>query len=81
MVVLLFKGILEGIPCGGDQKYFIFLYGPFLRVSILPFLNLGDDLEECKGNILPIEKIVDRKITFEQIQPFFYNIHIYQSFK
>jgi hypothetical protein len=45
-VVLLFNGILEGIPCRGNHKYFIFLYGPLLRVSIPPFLNMGDGLEE-----------------------------------
>jgi hypothetical protein len=46
MVVLLFNGILEGVPCRGNQKYFIFLYGPLLRVSIPPVLNMGDNLEE-----------------------------------
>jgi hypothetical protein len=81
MVVLFFNGIPEGIPCGGDHKYCRFLYGPLLRVSIPPVLNMGDDLEECKSNIFPIEKIVDRKIPFKQIQPFIYNICIYQSFK
>jgi hypothetical protein len=80
-VVLLFNGIHEGIPCVGDHKYFIFLYGPFLRVSIPLVFNTGDDLEECKSNIFPIGKIVDRKIPLENIQPFIYNIHIYQSFK
>jgi hypothetical protein len=45
-VVLLFNFILEGIPCGGDHKYCRFLYGPLLRVSIPPILNMGDDLEE-----------------------------------
>jgi hypothetical protein len=46
MIVLFFNGIPEGIPRGVDRKYFIFLYGPFLRVSIPPVLNMGDDLEE-----------------------------------
>jgi hypothetical protein len=45
-VVLFFNRIPEGIPCGGDRKYFIFLYDPFLRLSIPPFLNMGDGLEE-----------------------------------
>ena len=45
-VVLFFNGIPEGIPCGGDQKYCRFLYGPFLKVSIPPVLNMGDGLEE-----------------------------------
>jgi hypothetical protein len=58
-VVLLFNGIPEGIPYRGDQNYSRFLYGPFLRVSIPPILNMGDDLKEYKSDIFPIEKIVD----------------------
>jgi hypothetical protein len=45
-VVLFINGIPEGIPCGGDQKYCRFLYGPFLRVSIPPILNMGEVLEK-----------------------------------
>jgi hypothetical protein len=45
-VVLFFNGILEIIPCGGDQKYFRFLYGPLLKLSIPRVLNMGNDLEE-----------------------------------
>jgi hypothetical protein len=48
-----------------SHKYYLFLYGPLLKVSIPPILNMGDDLEEYKSNIFPIEKIVDRKIPFE----------------
>jgi hypothetical protein len=32
-VVLLFNGILEEIPCWGNQKYSKICYGPLLRVS------------------------------------------------
>jgi hypothetical protein len=64
-VVLFFNGIPEGIPCRGNYKYCIFLYGPLLRVSVLPILNMGDALEECKSNLFPIKKIVDQKIPFE----------------
>jgi hypothetical protein len=46
MVVLLFNGISERIPCRGNHKYYIFLYDPLLRVSIPPILNMGDHLEE-----------------------------------
>jgi hypothetical protein len=71
---LFFNGIPEGIPCGGEHKYCRFLYGPLLRVSIPLVLNMGDGLEECKINIFPVGKIVDRKIPFEEIHPFIYNI-------
>jgi hypothetical protein len=64
------------IPHRGRHKYFIFLYYPLLRVSVPPVLNMGGDLE-CKSNIFPIEKIMHRKISFEEIQPFIYNIRIY----
>lgn len=80
-VVFLFNGIMEGIPCRGNQKHCRFLYGPFLKVSVPLVLNIGDGLEEWKSNIFHIEKIMDRKIPFEHIQPFIYNIRIYQSFK
>jgi hypothetical protein len=81
MVVLFINGIREGITCGGNQKYCKFLCGHFLIVSIPPALNMADNLEECKSNIFPIGKIMDQKIPLEQIQPFIYNIHIYQSFQ
>jgi hypothetical protein len=64
-VVLFFKDILEGIPCGGDHKYCRFLYDPFLRISMPLVLNMGDDLEECKSIFFPIKKIVDRKNTLQ----------------
>ena len=64
-VVLLFNGILEGIPHRGNQKYHRFLYGPLFKVSVPPIFNMGNDLEECKSNIFPIGKIVDRKIPFK----------------
>jgi hypothetical protein len=42
-IALLFNGIPDGIPCGGDHKYCIFLYGPLLIVNIPQVLNMGDD--------------------------------------
>jgi hypothetical protein len=59
MVVLFFNDIPEGISHGGDRKYYIFLYGPLLRVSIPLVLNMGGDLEECESNLFPIRKIMD----------------------
>ena len=64
-VVLFFNGISEGIQCRGHQKYRRFLHGPFLRVSVPPVFNMGNDLEEWKSDIFPIEKIVDWKISLE----------------
>jgi hypothetical protein len=45
----------------GDQKYFRFPYGPLLRVSIPPVLNMGDSLEECKSNFSLSEKLWNEK--------------------
>ena len=45
-VVLFFNGFLEGIPCRGNHNYYRFLYGPLLRVSVPPVLNMGDELKE-----------------------------------
>jgi hypothetical protein len=61
MVVLFFNGIPEGIPCRGHHKYCRFLYDPLLRVSIPPVLNMGDNLEECKSNLFPSEKLWTKK--------------------
>jgi hypothetical protein len=60
-VVFLFNDFPEGIPCGGERKYCRFLYGPFLRVSIPPVLNMGDDLEEYKSNFSLSEKLSTEK--------------------
>ena len=68
-VVLFFNGIPDGIPCRGHHKHCRFFYVPLLRVSIPPVCNMGNGLEEWKSDIFPIEKIVDRKISFKKIQP------------
>jgi hypothetical protein len=60
-VVLFFNGISEGIPCRGNHKYCRFLYGPLLRVSIPPVLNMEDGLAECKSNIFPIKEVWTKK--------------------
>jgi hypothetical protein len=31
---------------------------------------MGDNLKECKGDIFSIAKIMDKRIPFEEIQPF-----------
>jgi hypothetical protein len=56
MVVLFFNGVSEGIPCRVYHKHFIFLYGPFLRVSIPPVFNMGNALKECKSDIFSLSK-------------------------
>jgi hypothetical protein len=61
-VVLFFNGIPEGIPCRGHHKYCRFLYGPFLRVSIPPVLNMGDmTLRSAKVIFSLLEKLWTEK--------------------
>jgi hypothetical protein len=60
-VVLFFNGTPKGIPCGDDHNYCIFLYDPFLRVSIPLVLNMGDDLDECKVIFFLLEKLWTEK--------------------
>jgi hypothetical protein len=42
---------------------------------------MGNNFEECKSNILSIQQVMDIEIPFYKIQPFFYNICIYLTFK
>jgi len=63
-VVLFPNSIPEIIPSGCDHKYFIFISGPFLAVSLPPILDMGDKSKENKGNCFSIRKIMDRKTPF-----------------
>jgi fucose permease len=40
------------------------LCGTFLPVSFPPIFDMGESLKECKGDIFPVGKIVNREITF-----------------
>lgn len=78
-LILLFNGMPEGIPCGGEHKYCIFLYGPFLKVSIPLVLNMGDGLEECKSNLFPVKKNCGLKNTLQEDSSIYLQ-HLYLSF-
>jgi hypothetical protein len=51
-------------PKWDDPIYSKFLCGTMLLVSFPPFFDMGESLEECKGDIFPVGKIVNREITF-----------------
>ena len=57
MIVLFFDHIQKKIPSGLDPIYSRFLYGTFLPVSFLPLFDMGESLEECEGDLFPVEKI------------------------
>jgi hypothetical protein len=63
-VILLLDRIHKKIPSGLNPIYSRILYGTLLPVSFPPMFDMGDILKECKGDIFPVIKIVNREITF-----------------
>jgi hypothetical protein len=63
-VVLFLDRIHKNIPSGLSPIYSRFLCGTFLLVSFPPMFDMGDILEECEGDLFPVEKIVNKEITF-----------------
>jgi hypothetical protein len=63
-VVLFLDHIHKKITIGVGPIYSIFLCRTFLPVSFSPMFEMGESLEECEGDIFPVEKIVNREITF-----------------
>jgi hypothetical protein len=61
-VILLLDGIHKRVPSGIDPKYSRILCGFFLTVSLPPMFDKGECFKECKGDIFPIGKFVDREI-------------------
>jgi hypothetical protein len=64
MVVLFLDRIHKKIPSGLNPIYSRFLCRTFLLVSFPPMFDMGESLEECKGDLFPVRKIVNREITF-----------------
>jgi hypothetical protein len=63
-VILFLYRIHKNIPSGIDPIYSRFLYGAFLPVSFPLMLDMGERFKECEGDLFPIEKIMNREITF-----------------
>jgi hypothetical protein len=62
-IIFFLDRIHKKIPSGLDPIYSRFLYGTFLLVSFPPMFDMGERLEECGGDLFPIEKIVNKEIT------------------
>jgi hypothetical protein len=63
-VVLCLDRIHKKIPSVLNPIYSRFLCGNFLPVSFPPMFDMGESLEKCEGDILPVKKIVNKEITF-----------------
>jgi hypothetical protein len=62
--VLFLDCIHKKIPSGLDPIYSRCLCGNLLPVIFPPMFDIGESLEECEGDLFPIEKIVNNEITF-----------------
>jgi hypothetical protein len=63
-VILFLEDIHKRVPSGLSPKYSRLLYGFFLAISLLPMFDMGDKLKECKGDLFPIGKKLDKEIIF-----------------
>jgi hypothetical protein len=63
-VILLLDRIHKKIPSGLIPKYYRLPCGIFILVIFQPMFDMGDNLKENKGDLLSIEKIVDKEINF-----------------
>jgi hypothetical protein len=63
-VIFLFDRIHKNIPSGLSPKYSKILFTIFLPENFPPMFDMGESLKEYKGDLLSVEKIVNREITF-----------------
>jgi hypothetical protein len=63
-VILFLDHIHKKIPSGLDPIYSRLLYGTFLPASFPPMFDMGEILKECKGDLFPVGKTVNKEITF-----------------
>jgi hypothetical protein len=63
-VILFLYCIHKKIPSGLDSIYSRILYGTLLPVSFPPMFDMGESFKEFEGDLFPVEKMVNREITF-----------------
>ena len=63
-VILFLDHIHKKIPSGLDPIYSRLLCGTFLPVIFPPIIDMGVILKGCKGDLFPVEKIVNGEINF-----------------
>jgi hypothetical protein len=62
-VALFLDHIHKKIPSGLNPIYSRFLCGTLLPISFPLMFDMGESLEECKGDPFLVRKIVNREIT------------------
>ena len=63
-IILFLYRIQKKIPSGIDTIYFKLLCGTLLPISFPPMFDMGESFKECEGDILFVEKYVNKEITF-----------------
>jgi hypothetical protein len=63
-VIFFLYRIHKKIPSGLGPIYSILLCGNLLPVSFSPMFDMGGIFKECEGDIFPVEKIMNKEITF-----------------
>jgi hypothetical protein len=63
-LALFLNRVHKKSPSGLGPIYSRFLCGNFLPVSFPPMFDMGESLEEYEGDLFPVEKIVNKEITF-----------------
>ena len=63
-VILFLYRINKKIPSGLGPIYSKFLCVTLLLVSFPPMFDMGKIFKECEGDLFPVEKIMNKEITF-----------------
>jgi hypothetical protein len=63
-VILFLYHIHKKIPSVISPIYFRFLCGTILPKSFPPMFEMGERFKECEGDLLFVEKFVNKEITF-----------------
>jgi hypothetical protein len=63
-VILFLYRIHKKIPSGLGPIYSRLLCGTFLVISFPLMFDMVERFKECEGDLFPVEKIMNREITF-----------------
>jgi hypothetical protein len=63
-VILFLYHIHKKVPSGLSPIYSRLLCGNFLPVIFPPMFDMEEILKECEGDLLLVEEIMNREITF-----------------
>jgi hypothetical protein len=63
-VILFLYCIHKKISSGLGPIYSRILCGTLIAVSFPPMFDMGESFKECKGDLFPVRKIMNKEITF-----------------